>query len=115
MATTIKLIETTVMVVPIEEFDNKALFTIYITNFDRADKDLGPRLYQDNKYLSVFEVLAQLEFIAREAYFENQTFNLVEKIYYGNDHYAVFSLKELRKTKDGIFEACYKYEHLTCE
>lgn len=103
------------MVVPIVEFDNKALFTICITNFDRALKDLGPRIYHDDKFLSVFEVLDDLEIDARYAYFKKQAFNLVEKIYYGNNRYAVFSFKELRKTKDGIFEACYKYEHLTCE
>lgn len=103
------------MVVPIVEFHNKALFTICITNYGRALQDLGPRPYQDNKYLSFFEVLGILESNAREAYFEKQAFNPIEMIYYGNDFYAVFSLKELRKTADGIFEACYKYEHLTCE
>lgn len=115
MATTIKLNEKTIKVIPFNEFDPMAPFSISITNLDEVLGDLGPRPYHDDKHLSVYEVLGELEDNARIAYFQKRAFKPLEGIHYSNEHYAAFSFKELQKKEDGTFVACYKYEYLTCD
>lgn len=115
MATTILLKEKTELFVPSEEHDSMAPFAISITNIGTLLQDLGPRCYQDVQRQSVFEMLYELEDNARIAYFQKKAFNKIEAIYYGNEHCAVFSFKELRKTENGAFEACYEYKYLTCD
>lgn len=94
-----------------QDVDIKAPFTIFTMNLGNLLHLLGPRSFGDCKHLSVFEILGDLEDNARIA-FQKRTFDSVVDINVGDDHYAVFYFKELRKLEDGTYAACYEFEYV---
>lgn len=92
-----------------KDIDIKAPVTIFITNLGSALKALGPRTLEDDEHYPVYDILGALEDKARCA-FANRCFDEIELIHTGEDLYAFFLFKELRKLEDGTYIAYYLFD-----
>lgn len=94
-----------------KDIDIMAHFTIFTTNLGIVLQAIGPRKIDDEEQNSVYEVLNELENVARNS-FLCHNFDDVEFIKVKDGFYAVFYFKGLRKLEDGTYAAYYEFERV---
>lgn len=94
-----------------KDIDIDAHFTIFTTNLGIVLQAIGPRKIDDVDQNSVYEVLNELETVARNS-FVCRNFDDVELIKVKDGFYAVFYFKGLRKLEDGTYAAYYEFERV---
>ena len=92
-----------------KDVDIKAPFTNFITNLGVVLHTFGPRTLEGAEHYSVFDILGMLEDKARCA-FANRSFDEIEVVPVGDNLFAFFQFKGLRKLEDGTYAAYYEFD-----